>query len=64
MFEPTTWIMTVILMYQPAVSVHIYQYEHPSLESCMAQREVALEAYRDDDPATHVVIGCEPRMLP
>lgn len=62
MFEVPVWVMTVILMYQP--SVHIYVYEHgpyATAEECMAQREAALAAYADEDPKTHVVIGCDPR---
>lgn len=62
MFEAPVWIMTVILMYQP--SVHVYYYEHgpyETAEQCMAARAEALAAYEDDDPKTHVVVGCEPR---
>ncbi len=62
MFEAPLWVMTVILMYQP--SVHIYIYEHgpyETAEACMAARQAALEAYADEDPATHVVIGCDPQ---
>ena len=63
MFEPTSWIMTVILMYQPMVHISIYEYEHVTLEACMAQRATALEAYADSiaDPLIHVNVGCEPR---
>lgn len=62
MFDVPVWVMTVILMYQP--SVHIYIYEHgpyATAEQCLAARAGALEAYEDDDPSTHVVIGCDPR---
>jgi len=62
MFEAPLWVMTVILMYQP--SVHIYYSEHgpyETVEACMAARAEALAAYEDDDPSTHVVIGCEPQ---
>ena len=63
MFEPTSWILTVILMYQPTVHISIYEYAHPTVESCMDQRAVALDAYADSiaDPKIHVVVGCEPR---
>lgn len=63
MFDAPVWVMTVILMYQP--SVHIYYSEHgpyETAEACMAARAAAIEAYTaDEDPDTHVVIGCEPR---
>ena len=62
MLDAPVWVMTVILMYQP--TIHIYMSEHgpyATAEQCMEARAAALAAYEDDDPSTHVVIGCEPR---
>jgi hypothetical protein len=62
MLDVPVWVMTVILMYQPTVNIYISEHgPYATAEACMAQRAAALEAYEDDDPATHVVIGCEPR---
>jgi len=61
MFDAPAWVMTVILMYQPSVSIYYYEHgPYATQEECMASRTAALAAYEDDDPDTHVVIGCWP----
>jgi hypothetical protein len=62
--EVTGWVLTMIIMYQPSIYISIDERVYETATQCMAARAVLLESYKEakDDPLSHVVIGCHPRM--
>ena len=58
--DVTGWVLTLIIMYQPAIYISIDETVYSTADQCMAARAVLLKAYDDDDPSTHFVIGCHP----
>jgi hypothetical protein len=58
--EVTGWVLTMIIMYQPSIYISIDENVYETATQCMEARARLLEAYEDDDPSTHFVIGCHP----
>ena len=57
----TGWVLTLIMMTQPHVYIVYTEFSYDTVEQCVEARDTYRAQFEDDDPATHLVIGCEPR---